>query len=177
MADKLASFNALSSDDRQKVAYAFTRTYLRAIEEDATSYNAVLPQVLLAPQGPATTVMRQSVISGAAAWGLSRYNYDGMNIATQENAQIALDAIDQAIEIKDNIRANLGAMQNRLENTITNLEIQAENLQAAESQISDVDVATEMTNFTRNQILTQSAVSMLGQANSLPQMALQLIGG
>ena len=100
-----------------------------------------------------------------------------MNIATQENAQIALDAIDQAIEIKDNIRANLGAMQNRLENTITNLEIQAENLQAAESQISDVDVATEMTNFTRNQILTQSAVSMLGQANSLPQMALQLIGG
>ncbi len=121
--------------------------------------------------------MRQSVISGAAAWGLSRYNYDGMNIATQENAQIALDAIDQAIEIKDNIRANLGAMQNRLENTITNLEIQAENLQAAESQISDVDVATEMTNFTRNQILTQSAVSMLGQANSLPQMALQLIGG
>ena len=68
-------------------------------------------------------------------------------------------------------------MQNRLENTISNLNIQAENLQAAESRIRDVDVATEMTEFTRQQILTQSAVAMLGQDNSLPQMALQLIGG
>jgi flagellin len=57
--------------------------------------------------------------------------------------------------LKDKIRANLGALQNRLENTISNLEIQAENLQAAESQISDVDVATEMTEFVRQQILTQ----------------------
>ncbi len=182
----VATFNALTYDDRQKLGYAFARTYLRNIEADATVYNGVgdFEDLLDGPIGnnaaplvEITEAMRQSVISGAAAWGLSRYNYDGMNIATQENAQIALDAIDQAIEIKDNIRANLGAMQNRLENTITNLEIQAENLQAAESQISDVDVATEMTNFTRNQILTQSAVSMLGQANSLPQMALQLIGG
>ena len=182
----VATFNALTYDDRQKLWYAFARTYLRNIEADATVYNGVgdFEDLLDGPIGnnaaplvEITEAMRQSVISGAAAWGLSRYNYDGMNIATQENAQIALDAIDQAIEIKDNIRANLGAMQNRLENTITNLEIQAENLQAAESQISDVDVATEMTNFTRNQILTQSAVSMLGQANSLPQMALQLIGG
>jgi len=68
-------------------------------------------------------------------------------------------------------------MQNRLENTITNLSIQAENLQASESRISDVDVATEMTEFTRQQILAQSAVAMLAQANSLPKMALQLIQG
>ena len=119
----------------------------------------------------------QAAVSSAASWYLKRHTYAGKNIATQENAQIALDAIDQAIEIKDNIRANLGAMQNRLENTITNLEIQAENLQAAESQISDVDVASEMTNFVRNQILVQSGVAMLSQANSLPQMAMQLIGG
>ena len=100
----------------------------------------------------------------------------GHNISTQENAQKALQAINNAIVSKDNIRAHLGALQNRLENTISNLSIQAENLQAAESRISDVDVATEMTNFVRNQILTQSAVAMLGQANSLPQMALSLIG-
>ena len=68
-------------------------------------------------------------------------------------------------------------MQNRLENTITNITTQAENLQAAESRISDVDVATEMTEFVRQQILAQSAVAMLSQANSLPQMAMQLIGG
>jgi flagellin len=88
-----------------------------------------------------------------------------------------MEAINQAIISKDKIRANLGSMQNRLENTITNLEIQAENLQAAESRISDVDVAQEMTEFVRNQILTQSAVAMLAQANSLPRMAMQLIGG
>ena len=101
----------------------------------------------------------------------------GFAISTQEAAQKSLDAINQAIISKDKIRAHLGAMQNRLENTISNLQIQAENMQAAESRISDVDVATEMTEFVRNQVLTQAAVAMLSQANSLPQMALQLIQG
>ena len=101
----------------------------------------------------------------------------GYSISTQEAAQSALDAINNAIVSKDKIRASLGALQNRLENTITNLSIQAENLQAAESRISDVDVAQEMTEFVRNQILTQSAVAMLAQANQLPQMAMQLMQG
>jgi flagellin len=101
----------------------------------------------------------------------------GHSISTQEAAQSALDAINKAIVSKDKIRASLGALQNRLENTITNLSIQAENLQAAESRISDVDVAQEMTEFVRNQILTQSAVAMLAQANQLPQMAMQLMQG
>ena len=100
----------------------------------------------------------------------------GYCVSTQEAAQKALVGLTAAIVSKDKIRAHLGALQNRLENTITNLTTQAENLQAAESRISDVDVATEMTQFVRNQILTQSAVAMLSQANSLPQMALQLIG-
>ncbi len=102
---------------------------------------------------------------------------DGYTISTQGAAQRSLDAINQAIISKDKIRAHLGAMQNRLENTISNLQIQAENLQAAESRISDVDVATEMTEFVRNQVLSQAAVAMLSQANSLPKMALQLIQG
>ncbi len=101
----------------------------------------------------------------------------GYTISTQSAAQVALDAIDSAISTKDNIRANLGAVANRLANTVSNLTIQAENLQAAESRISDVDVAAEMTEFVRNQILTQSAVAMLAQANTLPQLALQLIAG
>lgn len=98
------------------------------------------------------------------------------SISTQQGAQTALDGIRAAIVSKDNIRAHLGAMQNRLENTIANLSIQAENLQASESRISDVDVASEMTEFVRNQVLSNSAVSMLSQANQLPQMALQLLG-
>ncbi len=118
----------------------------------------------------------------ASALGIGNSSNDataeaaGHDVSTQRNAQLALDAIEAAIVSKDNIRAHLGSLQNRLENTISNLEIQAENLTAAESRIRDVDVATEMTVFTKNQILTQSAVSMLAQANSMPQMAAQLIG-
>ena len=101
---------------------------------------------------------------------------DGLTVSTQEAAQKALVAITNAVVSKDKIRAHLGALQNRLENTISNLTTQSQNLQAAESRISDVDVATEMTSFVRNQILTQSAVAMLSQANSMPQMAMKLIG-
>ncbi|KHK02227.1 flagellin N-terminal helical domain-containing protein [Desulfovibrio sp. TomC] len=119
--------------------------------------------------------------STASAFGLgmgaASTSPGGRSISTQDLAQKALEAITAAIVSKDKIRANLGALQNRLENTISNLQIQAENLQSAESQISDVDVATEMTEFVRNQILTQSAVAMLSQANSLPKMAMQLISG
>ena len=118
--------------------------------------------------------------STASAFGLgigAATTAEGRSISTQELAQKSLVAIQNAIVSKDKIRANLGALQNRLENTISNLQIQGENLQAAESQISDVDVATEMTQFVREQILTQSAIAMLSQANSLPKMAMQLIGG
>ena len=101
---------------------------------------------------------------------------DARTVSTQAQAQKALLGLTNAVVSKDKIRAHLGALQNRLENTISNLTTQSENLQAAESRISDVDVATEMTSFVRNQILTQSAVAMLSQANSMPQMAMQLIG-
>ncbi len=114
-------------------------------------------------------------IDKATASALGVGSAAGNSVSTQAAAQAALVTLDAAIKSKDNIRANLGALQNRLENTITNLTTQAENLQAAESRISDVDVATEMTNFVRNQILTQSAVAMLGQANSAQQLAMQLI--
>jgi flagellin len=115
-------------------------------------------------------------LGNASAHGTSA-EAQGYTVSTQQSAQQALDAITQAIISKDKIRANLGSMQKRLENTITNLGVQAENLQAAESRIADVDVATEMTEFVRQQILSQAAVAMLAQANSLPRLAMQLLGG
>ncbi len=118
--------------------------------------------------------------STASALGVGNsadINSAAYTVSTQGAAQKALEGINSAIISKDKIRAGLGAMQNRLENTVSNLQIQAENLQAAESRISDVDVSTEMTEFVRNQILSQAAVAMLSQANSLPRMAMQLIGG
>ncbi len=124
----------------------------------------------------ATTAIYDALHSMSVALE-TKYDAAGRTVATQEDAQLALDAINNAIIEKDKVRAHLGALQNRLENTITNLNVQAENLQAAESRIRDVDVATEMTEFTRQQVLTQTAVAMLSQANSLPQMAMQLVGG
>ena len=124
-----------------------------------------------------TTILKEAKTVPNATYTVEIEHYvPVMNLETQDRAQRMLTKIDNAIVNKDNIRANLGALQNRFENTITNLTTQAENLQAAESRMSDVDVATEMTQFVRNQILTQSAVAMLSQANSLPQMTMQLIG-
>jgi flagellin len=102
---------------------------------------------------------------------------DTLNISTQHSAQAALEVIDDAILAKDTGRAHFGAVINRLQNTATNLTVQAENIQAAESQISDVDVAFEMTQFMNNQIKAQAAVAMLSQANMVPQMAMTLLGG
>jgi flagellin len=99
------------------------------------------------------------------------------DITTQDNAQMALDTIDKAIQSNSSLRSSLGAMQNRLSTTINNLGNQSENLQAAESRISDVDVASEMSVLTRNQILTQASVSILSQANVVPQQALRLLSG
>jgi len=102
---------------------------------------------------------------------------DALSIATQGSAQATIAALNDAIATKDTSRAHFGAMMNRLANTVSNITIQAENIQAAESQISDVDVALEMTRFVSNQIKAQAAVAMLAQANMLPQLALTLLGG
>jgi len=100
-----------------------------------------------------------------------------LSIATQASAQATIETLNDAIAAKDTSRAHFGAMMNRLANTVSNIQIQAENIQAAESQISDVDVALEMTRFVSNQIKAQAAVAMLAQANTLPQLALTLLGG
>jgi flagellin len=96
-------------------------------------------------------------------------------ITTAGAAASALATLDSAINLKDTARASFGYMMNRLESTQEVLDIQAENLMAAESRISDVDVATEMATLTRNQVLAQAGIAMLAQANSIPTMALTLL--
>jgi flagellin len=125
--------------------------------------------------------LKEDIINGmdgnafAEVQNAANANWKGAEVRTQSSAQEALDALTEAIVQKDKIRADLGGLQNRLENTMTNLEIQTENLSASESRISDVDVAKEMTEFTKNNVMSQAAVGMLAQANSMSQMALSLI--
>ncbi|MBP1546492.1 MAG: hypothetical protein J6A37_07825 [Oscillospiraceae bacterium] len=101
---------------------------------------------------------------------------DKLSLADQEDANAAIDKIDNAINKVSMVRASFGAMQNRLEHKIANLDVNTENLTAAESRIRDTDMASEMTNFTKNQILSQASQAMLAQANQLPQGVLQLLG-
>jgi flagellin len=96
-------------------------------------------------------------------------------IGTAASAIAALGTLTSAITKKDSARASFGYKMNRLESSASVLGIQAENLAQAESRISDVDVATEMATMTRNQVLAQAGVSMLAQANTMPQMALTLL--
>lgn len=100
----------------------------------------------------------------------------GVDISSSAGAQNALDTLDKAIAKVSGQRSQLGAVQNRLEHTINNLGATSENLTAAESRIRDVDMAKEMMEFTKNNILTQAAQSMLAQANQQPQGVLQLLG-
>jgi flagellin len=99
----------------------------------------------------------------------------GISVSTRTAADSAVDTIDSAIEKVSGYRSELGALQNRLEYSIANTQSTAENLQAAESRIRDVDMAQEMTAFTKNQILVQAGTAMLAQANQLPQSVLKLL--
>lgn len=98
------------------------------------------------------------------------------DLTTQVNSQVAIIELDEAINSVNTMRSDLGAYVNRLEHAVTNLDVSNTNQQAAESQIRDVDFAFETANFTKNQILSQSATAMLSQANMVPQGVLQLLG-
>ena len=100
----------------------------------------------------------------------------GILVLRQDAANKAITIINDAINTVSIERSKLGAVQNRLEHTIANLGVSSENLSAAESRIRDVDMAQEMMNFTRNQILQQAGTAMLAQANMAPQAVLKLLG-
>jgi len=109
----------------------------------------------------------------ATALGLA----DALNISTMAMAQSAITMVDSAIESKDTARTNVGAYIERLTNAITNLQISTENAVASESQIRDADIALEMANFVRAQILQRAGVSMMAQANMVPQTVAAILSG
>ncbi|MCR1975493.1 flagellin [Clostridium sporogenes] len=107
---------------------------------------------------------------GSASLGVSNLTVD-----THDNARKTIDSVNEAIKKVSTQRSKLGAFQNRLEHTISNLDNASENLQAAESRVRDVDMAKEMMSFSKNNILQQAAQAMLAQANQAPQGVLQLL--
>lgn len=117
----------------------------------------------------------QTINVGISDMSASALHVDNINIKTQQGAELSVSTIEQAIRDVSAERSKLGAFQNRLEHTINNLGTSSENLTAAESRIRDVDMAKEMMNFQKNNILSQAAQAMLAQANQQPQGVLQLL--
>lgn len=106
---------------------------------------------------------------------LREMGIEDLDVSTQESATEAIDRIDGAVQFLSSVRGHLGAYQNRLESTISTLDVSYENMTAAYSRIMDVDMAEEMTNYTTYQVMTQAATSMLAQANERPSQVLQLL--
>jgi len=120
--------------------------------------------------------------SAGALSGLTVTGLDSAGLATGASlltstagAQAAITTVDTALKDVSTVRANLGAYQNRFEHTINNLNVATENVTASESRIRDTDMASEMVNFTRSQILSQAGTAMLAQANQAPQSVLKLL--
>jgi len=120
---------------------------------------------------------RINFFSGVAATDTDNLGITGIfaTVSSAANAQSALTQIDAAISTVAQRRGTLGAIQNRLDSTVSNLRVASENLTSANSRIRDADFAYETAQFTKNQILVQAATSILAQANVLPQNALQLL--
>lgn len=123
----------------------------------------------------ANGVADQQVTLGVSSQNASALGVSAVGVSTVSSANAAISSIDTAINSVSKTRSKLGALQNRLEHTINNLGVAAENLTAAESRIRDVDMAKEMMTFTKNNILTQASQAMLAQANMQPQGVLQLL--
>ena len=132
-----------------------------------TDGDAAITQVETA--STAAVVDAQGNVSGQAVV------QKGINVSTQSAANNAITTIDNAIKSVSTARAQLGAFQNRLEHTSNNLSTSSENLSAAESRVRDVDMAKEMMEFQKNNILNQASTAMLAQANQQPQGVLQLL--
>jgi flagellin len=105
----------------------------------------------------------------------SQSSVQNIDVTSRQGANEAIDTVDVAISQVSNIRGELGAVQNRLESTVNNLAVSAENVSAARSRILDADFATETASFSRNQIIQQAGISVLAQANQQPQVALALL--
>ena len=135
-----------------------------SLEVQVGSHNNPLNDRLVLDTGTLT--------SSVAALGV-----DGVSVETKANSQVNLEMIDQAIQRVSENRATLGALQNRIQSTIANLNIYRENLEAANSRIRDTDMAEESSQLMRNSILSQASVAVLSQANQVPALALKLLNG
>ena len=145
-----------------------------SLSSNITAANQILIQVGIDSGANSRINLNNDV--NLASVTASSLGIDLLSVTSAANALTALDTINTAISTVTQGRGKVGAVQNRLVRTISNLSVSIENLQAAESAIRDADIAEEVALLTRNQILVQASTAMVGQANLIPQTILQLLG-
>ena len=169
-------FNALRSEiDRISSTTAFNGQNLvdGSLASSVSSANQILIQVGTDNSVNSRINLNKDIDLQAVT--VSALSIDSLSVTSANGALTALDSINTAIASVAATRGKVGAVQNRLARTISNISISVENLQAAESQIRDADIAEEVALLTRNQIMVQASTAMVGQANLIPQSVLQLL--
>ena len=156
--------------------YQFTATATDDMSEIGTLINAANSLVTTNFAATASSEISINLAGGNDAGLEGTRIVSDVSVANRSEASITIESVAQALEQIDTIRGGLGAMQNRFESTIANLNNVAENLSAARSRILDADIAQETSNMTKQNILQQAGVSILAQANQAPQLALSLLG-
>jgi flagellin len=176
-----ASNGTLQDNDRAKLNKEFSalQTEINRIAA-TTEFNTkkLLDGSLAAGiviQVDANTGLNREIIIVIPTSNTAALGIESCNIANREAAISVIDALDAATGIITTIRSALGATQNRLEHSINNLGVIAENLASSQSRIRDADLGDEMTSFSKNQILTHSATAMMAQANAKPQNVLKIV--
>ncbi|HEY8722004.1 flagellin [Pengzhenrongella sp.] len=159
---------------------AFSANYTASVDSTTggltvTSKTANAAAVVVSGAGLAGANVASAAGAGVAGFSATDLGVNGVDLTSKAGATTAIGLIDTAIKAVSSSRATLGALQNRFEHTIKNLNVSVENLSASESRIRDTDMASEMVSFTRAQILAQAGTAMLAQANKIPQGVLQLL--
>ena len=148
-----------------------------SLNDDGDTINLTsLNDFEIADSDPAGGLAALGLVAGEHTAAVSNHTIDSLDILTAANSQLAIQALDDAIASVDSTRADLGAVQNRFESTISNLQNIAENASNARGRIMDTDYAAESANLAKNQIMQQAGTAMLAQANQLPQAVLSLLG-
>ncbi len=145
--------------------------------DDGTGTTYVANRIVISSEDEVIFAGEGLTDTGLATVGIATTTMDQVSVATLKDSWIAIASVDAALEQIDTIRGGLGAVQNRFESTIANLNNVSENLSAARSRILDADIAMETSAMTKNNILQQAGVSILAQANQTPQLALSLLQG
>ena len=164
----------LNADDAFSTAFTARVNTAGGLEVESKNPN-LTGTIVVSGTGIGAATSSAAAAAGSGGFSSTDLGVNGINLNSQSGANSAISVIDTAIKMVSSSRADLGALQNRFEHTIKNLNVAVENLSASESRIRDTDMASEMVQFTRGQILSQAGTAMLAQANQIPQGVLSLL--